>query len=615
MLYKPSNPSPYHEPIDISNGISFSCSSTGNIDTKCRITIDGKYRITSNIDNLKYDSKSGSYSLKKHFKYESPSPNCERLQKNGYYKESSIALYQKYNSASPICSKTNASAIIRSGNNYTWQIRLYDKNSFTPEQYSPTQWFAYGTVSEVINSSKGYTVLKIRPHRDIACVPTDEDYLKLKLDPQSNKTILKQMFCYYEDSNAKYYLLINGQFIEIIDYSYYNPLTSSPPSFNNYGDPTYGYIVIKTPQVSVLTSDEYNIYCNFIDSQEYYFYTASSPVINLYTLSGQQIPETMEYNNSKLIVNGTYHQSEGADVSYYKFTLYHRTRLGYEEIDSTGEVFSNQIHYEYDCLLPNQIYKLYCQITDSNNNTSMYYEDGITLKVLYDTNTIAFQAGVNYYPQRHSAIVDWSEVLSISGKTINNRYEYKNISNENNTLIVKEPDTLSPANACHIDFNNTIFYDEIDGTRIYNPDNINKGILPFINITGSFQFFIDTNKAGDLVSVRADDGCNYTLSWNTKYFICTLKDKLGVIRRFRYSPYWDANKDVYIKAKYEPSDIYMNPMPLYQWDDNETWDDNDIWYEETAASKYLWRIVFGQDEVFFKNVTLDTDYAKGVKFQ
>lgn len=615
MLYKPSNPSPYHEPIDISNGITFSCSSIGNINTKCRITIDGKFRISTDIDILNYNNKTGDYLLKKYFKHDSPSANCERLQKNGYYKDSSIALYRKYNSTSPICSETNASAVIRSGNDYTWQIRLYDKKSFSSEQYFPTQWFAYGTVSEVIINDKDYTVLKIRPHRDIACIPTDENYLKLKVEPKSDKTVLSQMFCYYEDTNARYYLLINGQFIEIIDYSYYNPFTSSSPSFNNYGDPTYGYIVIKTPQIPILTNDEYNIYCNFIDSQEYYFYTASAPVINLYTLSGKQISETMEYNNSKLIINGVYHQAEGADVSYYKFTLYHRTKLGYEEINSTGEVFSNQIYYQYDCLLPNQTYKLYCQITDSNNNTSMYYKDGVTLNVIYDTNTIAFQAGANYYPQRHSVIIDWSEILSISGKSMNDNYEYKNIANEDNTLIIKEPDIINPANACHIDLDNTIFYDEIDGTRIYNTGNVsNKGILPFVNIIGSFQFFVDTNKSGDLMFLQADDGCNYRISWDTTYFTCVLKDKFGTIRRFKYSPYWDKYKNICIKTKYEPTDKYMNPMPLYKWDDGEIWSDNDIWYEDTAASKYLWRIVFSQSEVFFKNVTLDTDYVNGVKF-
>lgn len=131
-------------------------------------------------------------------------------------------------------------------------------------------------------------------------------------------------------------IVINGEKREIVAYN-----------------PTNGHLMIdpNTPFTNPISvGDKYQIYANYIVTQPYYFQCRSTPSVNL---SLQFIDDrTVGDMGIKFHVTGTYSQSEGSLINYYRVKLQWNwnepTYLApWRDLDETEKIYSQKIEYDF----------------------------------------------------------------------------------------------------------------------------------------------------------------------------------------------------------------------------------------------------------------------------
>lgn len=131
-------------------------------------------------------------------------------------------------------------------------------------------------------------------------------------------------------------IVINGEKREIVAYN-----------------PTNGHLMIdpNTPFTNPISAgDKYQIYANYIVTQPYYFQCRSTPSVNL---SLQFIDDrTVGDMGIKFHVTGTYSQSEGSLINYYRVKLQWNwnepTYLApWRDLDETEKIYSQKIEYDF----------------------------------------------------------------------------------------------------------------------------------------------------------------------------------------------------------------------------------------------------------------------------
>lgn len=592
MIYKPTLPSPYAKSISIDENaaeIPFSFCMLGENIGKTRLKIsDGKtsyyYDENAELDNslvsgLQKTSHAddGYVSVLYHFNM-----NSEYL---GYEISQSLKRSDIY--------EIPSSKAIQPSIDYTWQIRLYDIGSDTPE-YKSNIWLAYGSTSineddYIMNTSGGIQRLKqtvssyakkttysasdsgqhmaipIRPHTNIFfqwATGGIASVSKRTEDGDIKKLYIRNLFNYY-DSNAKYYIRINGYYKQIVDYKFFRPTNEelSGTDVDIYGAPKLAYAIIEYDEtLSFDEGDTYEIYCNYIDSDEFYFSAVKSPTFVIKDIFGQVISgtEANEIDYSVFYATGEYFQPDGATVSYYEASLMDSNG---NVVHRTGKVYNSSISYSYDRLENNEEYTLEISVSDTNGFIS-------TAQAIIHTNYrkqgSPSNVSVYYNAESDSNIIDFSNIASIPPRQLDDVVGYKMFCiNEHGDFISSDG-----SNVCKINEGNSFIYDTKNNT-----EPLSFGV-PVIYTT----IKLDKSKTGILFRVTDDDGIIYSACWDGVHIIAEW-DEYGVKRISKVSMGYESGK-------------------RYAWNDEDIWNDANVWVDNSPLSESWHRIIMTINDIY-----------------
>ena len=610
LLRKPALQYPHAEVVNPNEKVDFQCElqSSGKI-AKARLMID---------DN--------------NYEYYFDNFDIQNLQENNYSSlvtypiKNNIPTYKIYKSDSNRTSdKTTFS--FAAGEMYTWKMRIYEDD--TKSNYVPSSWIGKGTVMETYQYDSnshapiGISTSEIIGNKIIRINPHTQMYFK---DSMGIGTALYEKFWTRYDDNTRYYIKVGNKFTEIKNYYYFLPKhnkgvgyaggkvthVNKDSDLDSYGDPKFGYALIDE-KFNVSVGDTYTIYCNYIDTDQYYFDTNTPPEINLYenfeSVNGTNVtreidlsentqlaPLSLSYSN--LHITGEYLQSEGISVSHYSFLLERReSDTKYSTVSYSNNIYSTNIDWQYDKFISGNEYRLTLSLTDSVGST---FEKIIYIKAEYNSISYPMNIKIEEYRKHNSLIIDFSELHSI---TANEEIEGGHQFLAYNEDTDKIDTTLTVSNnVCHLDKGNSLTYDFVDGEKE----------LSFGKSTIYTTFRIDSDYTGTIFEVTEDGGTTTALKWDGVTFYLSVKNpSTGYSSYGRvFTPYenWD-NMTIGDKKKaineamaketvnYSVPYLYMNGEINYG---------DDLYYHtETPLSEQTWLVIIDTktENVYFKNMS------------
>ena len=601
LLRKPALQYPHAEVVNPNEKVDFQCElqSSGKI-AKARLMID---------DN--------------NYEYYFDNFDIQNLQENNYSSlvtypiKNNIPTYKIYKSDNNRTSNETTFSFA-AGEMYTWKMRIYEDS--TKSNYVPSSWIGKGTVmSSTQADAVGIDENEIKNSRFIKINPHTQMYFK----DCTGDTSHSELWSHYDES-AKYYIKVGNKITEIKKYYYFLPVWKKENSYTNkqtkindsdldsYGDPKFGYALIAS-SFNVSVGDTYTIYCNYIDTDQYYFDTNTPPEINLYenftSVNGENVTKELDLSEntqlaplslsySNLHITGEYLQSEGISVSHYSFLLERReSDTKYSTVSYSNNIYSTNIDWQYDKFISGNEYRLTLSLTDSVGST---FEKIIYIKAEYNSISYPMNIKIEEYRKHNSLIIDFSELHSI---TANEEIEGGHQFLAYNEDTDKIDTTLTvPNNVCHLDKGNSLTYDFIDGEKE----------LSFGKSTIYTTFRIDSDYTGTIFEVTEDDGTTTSLKWDGMHFYLSVKNpSTGYSSYGRvFTPYenWD-NMTVGDKKKaineamaketvnYSVPYLYMNGEINYG---------DDLYYHtETPLSEQTWLVIIDTktENVYFKNMS------------
>ena len=212
---------------------------------------------------------------------------------------------------------------LANGGNYVFQLQFVQ---FTQNGSEPLfDMFALrGNVQEDYDSTTDYVVVKTN-------IPNIYEW-----DTFSTDGARRPSPSQWGGNAGIMQIVINGEKREIVAYN-----------------PTNGHLMIdpNTPFTNPISAgDKYQIYANYIVTQPYYFQCRSTPSVNL---SLQFIDVgTVGDMGIKFHVTGTYSQSEGSLINYYRVKLQWNWNLQdnlvpWRDLDETEKIYSQKIEYDF----------------------------------------------------------------------------------------------------------------------------------------------------------------------------------------------------------------------------------------------------------------------------
>ena len=626
LLRKPALQYPHAEVVNPNEKVDFQCElqSSGKI-AKARLMID---------DN--------------NYEYYFDNFDIQNLQENNYSSlvtypiKNNIPTYKIYKSDNNRTSNETTFSFA-AGEMYTWKMRIYeDDTKFneddTKSNYVPSSWIGKGTVMEILsgaesagsnqgtyyglNSSEmnGNRILKINPH-------TQMYFKDCTLTKTSDDNPHKELWTRY-DENANYYIKVGNTFAKIKKYYYFLPKYdaykkdpergdktvkwfNSTDDLDTYGEPKFGYAVV-SGKLKVSVNDTYTIYCNYIDTDQYYFDTNTPPTITLYenfeSVNGTNVtreidlsentqlaPLSLSYSN--LHITGEYLQSEGISVSHYSFLLERReSDTKYSTVAYSNNIYSTIINWQYDRFISGNEYRLTLSLTDSVGAT---YEKIIYLSTEYNSVSYPTNLKIEPYRKHNSLIIDFSELHSITeNEKIKNGHQFIAYNESTDKIDT----TLEiPNNSCHVDKGNSLTYDSIDGEKE----------LSFGTNTVYTTFRVDTDYTGRIFEVTADNGIITTLDWDGIYFRIYVgtEDNNGV-RLEPYSPYENWNNKTNEKKIQAINEALAKEetnysIPYLYMDGQINYGDSVYYHTETPISEQTWLVIIDTEgkRAYFKNMS------------
>ena len=610
LLRKPALQYPHAEVVNPNEKVDFQCElqSSGKI-AKARLMID---------DN--------------NYEYYFDNFDIQNLQENNYSSlvtypiKNNIPTYKIYKSDSNRTSDETTFSFA-AGKMYTWKMRIYEDD--TKSNYVPSSWIGKGTVMETYQYDSnshapiGISTSEIIGNKIIRINPHTQMYFK---DSMGIGTALYEKFWTRYDDNTRYYIKVGNKFTEIKNYYYFLPKhdkgvgyaggkvthVNKDSDLDSYGDPKFGYALIDE-KFNVSVGDTYTIYCNYIDTDQYYFDTNTPPEINLYenfeSVNGTNVtreidlsentqlaPLSLSYSN--LHITGEYLQSEGISVSHYSFLLERReSDTKYSTVSYSNNIYSTNIDWQYDKFISGNEYRLTLSLTDSVGST---FEKIIYIKAEYNSISYPMNIKIEEYRKHNSLIVDFSELHSITAnEEIDGGHQFLAYNEDTDKIDT----TLTVSNnVCHLDKGNSLTYDFIDGEKE----------LSFGKSTIYTTFRIDSDYTGTIFEVTDDDETTTALKWDGVNFYLSVKNpSTGYSSYGRvFTPYenWD-NMTVGDQKKaineamakeivdYSVPYLYMNGKIKY---------DDDLYYHtETPLSEQTWLVIIDTktENVYFKNMS------------
>lgn len=328
---------------------------------------------------------------------------------------------------------------LTNGKDYKYKIRLWEEVDDTNP--TPSNWISYGRVA----SPNTAITFNIRPHLNI---PTGS----------------------YTGLSEKYYIKVNGQTKRIKSYT-----------LEAKDEPTYGTVQLESAlNIKPLAGVRYEIYSDFVDSGEFYFYARSNPSFSV------SVPGAV--SSAAINVTGVYSQTEGVKISCYKCILKDVTD-GEKTLDETAEVYSELVKYSYSGLLSGHKYRL---IINGETVLGMKFSASSDFKVQYDSSISYISPTATYDKELHCITINLSEFLTIKGEFSSFDYSYEDI-------------TLTDGNSsrCLKLGSNTLSYSKI---------NTYKDLVFPEDYTVIFQVKLDKNFNGEIFSGTDNVGCVITFA-------------------------------------------------------------------------------------------------------
>lgn len=619
MLYKPTSPSPYNSVIDPSKGVSFkaSCVNINEI-SNLRLMLDDKsyqyYFPLTKGKNGDYTFENGEIQI---------NMSNEKVY-NGY--KISNSNYERSD-----IGELSLSSVLKSPKNYNWQVRLYQDSHSVNIAYGFIQEvFKNATLPSPLYNSGANCVLKVRPHTNM--------FFDTSVNETFNKSVaLKNLLAYYDDK-VQYTIEINGTSYPVLAYYYsYDDEKSSDKRAlqkDNYDDPLFAYIEIHIDNDDINSNDEYSIYTNYIDSNEFHFRCRSSATLEFQDRFGKTInpkifadgitpsekDNKLEIKYSNFVLKGVYSQPNGASVNYYRVALY-QIDDGIERlIDDTGEIYKSEVFYSYDEFLGGKLYKLVFQLTDTDRKS---ITKSAYICPTYHISTIPKQLNVQPYYEHNSIIINFDDLISISGnEEITGECEFDTINvapdtkNNGKWIIGSDGETVS---TCLVHPNNSITYDHIDGTN--EPLKCEHPLL-------SLVFRCTEGDSQDIFEITDDDGKKHKMSWQGHHFVYTVTYSANYsARRSVYAPFinngfeaWKVTeqqmeqcitKTVSELSKNTPSynvPYYaLDDIPIMLQGENGEYDGL-YWHTESIARDFWWHIVFKPHYCYIKCLNSPQEY-------
>ena len=611
LLRKPALQYPHAEVVNPNEEVDFQCElqSSGKI-AKARLMID---------DN--------------NYEYYFDNFDVQNLQENNYSSlvtypiKNNIPTYKIYKSDSNRTSD-ETSFSFAAGEMYTWKMRIYEDSN--PDNYVPSSWIGKGTVMELYQYDSnshapiGISTSEIIGNKIIRINPHTQMYFRYNMGTGLSYSYAKFWTRY--DDNARYYIKVGNNFTEIKNYYYFLPKHDKGAGYNggdvtqvnkdsdldSYGDPKFGYALIDE-KFNVSVGDTYTIYCNYIDTDQYYFDTNTPPTINLYenftSVNGENVtreidlsdntqlaPLSLSYSN--LHITGEYLQSEGISVSHYSFLLERReSDTKYSTVSYSNNIYSTNIDWQYDKFISGNEYRLTLSLTDSVGST---FEKIIYIKAEYNSISYPMNIKIEEYRKHNSLIIDFSELHSI---TANEEIEGGHQFLAYNEDTDKIDTTLTiPNNVCHLDKGNSLTYDFIDGEKE----------LSFGKSTIYTTFRIDSDYTGTIFEVTDDDGTTTALKWDGMHFYLSVKNPSTGYSSYGqvFSPYenWDNmtvgdKKKAINEAMAKEAVDYSVPYLYMKGEIN--YGDDLYYHTETPLSEQTWLVIIDTktENVYFKNMS------------
>lgn len=634
MLYKPTNPSPYNSVVDPTKGVNLqaSCINTDSV-TRLSLIIDnnthknyfplfeknevnGEENFTS-LDIVSFNDGEINVSL----------DNDTSL---SGYKITNTNSYRTTIEEQEICSD-----LLVSPRNYTWQIRLYQEQllvniayGFIQEVYDVFDTDGvrqYVTHDYVAHSSETTThILKVRPHTNMFF------YAGSGFNSNNLNYAMKPYTEYYDES-VKYAININGISYEVKAYYYSSNKVSYSDGTtyegfklqtDSYGDPLFAYIEIEAEDDAISADDEYSIYTNYIDSNEFPFQCRTDAVLTLYNRSGEEITNftdgtepddssilSSKHSNFKLTSTIT-----NASINYYNIKLYQMSDTNEEMLlHTTGNIYNQNIEYEYNNLLSGNTYKLIVQTVDTNKRT---ITKSIYIKPEYSVAVEPKNLIVKPYPEHGSIILDFDELVSIGGQEkIEGRHDFCSLKaiwdGENEVYEITEDGTdgsfsilggeIIDTNSCVISNDNIITYDKID---------VSNKPLECENPLLSMTFKCVGSNYQRIFVLTDDDGIVYSLIWNnhTFYYRSGKNNSWA-----KYCPYGETALSSEVIESHLSTNELDYSVPYLAYEDINTGDINTneeyYYHTESVAHDFWWHVIIKPNYFYIKCLNPPDGYS------
>ena len=188
----------------------------------------------------------------------------------------------------------------------------------------------------------------------------------------------------------------------------------------------------------------YHITSDFIESMQYYFTAETEYIPTIYYLDDNKTEIEPPYNITSSV--GEFTASYEGELLYYKWTLQKRDEDSYQEINTTGEVFSSYIYYKYEGFMVGDNYRLILEVvTREKTKTTV----SISFGVDYDELMMPVEPLLSIDCERKAVKVDFYNLIEIKGNSL-----------VPNAYTLKEEATY---NTCSINSGNHIRWDKITG--------------------------------------------------------------------------------------------------------------------------------------------------------
>lgn len=253
-----------------------------------------------------------------------------------------------------------------------------------------------------------------------------------------------------------------------------------------------------TEEVSKGTA--YTIYDKYLISYDYYFKTRAIPTVSF------EVQSTITKSSNVFVA------TVGKNISSYKFDLY----LGAELIDTSENIYSNDISYVYDGFISGNKYSIKLTVITEDDETIIEERD---FNVLYNISQDALLVQTEIDNKTNGVYLDFSKQASIPGTLVNGDAIYEKRKNSKDEVPEVE-------NTIHLNRSQSLYWNTVNNTKDL--------IIPNNSAT-LIHWHGDSGFNGNILEMTSNEFTNERIivGYNSKTFYY----KIGTGDVIQYNPY------------------------------------------------------------------------------